>query len=129
MTDYSAYHWAKKAEYWAGQAAQGQIQTDWNQADNTKVDYIKNKPTIPTVNNSTITITQGGTIKGSFTLNQSSGDTISLDAGGGSSYTAGTGIDITSDTISVDLTAGTNVSVSGATISTSAAQVIIRRYS
>lgn len=25
----------------------GQIQSDWNQSDNTKVDYIKNKPTIP----------------------------------------------------------------------------------
>ena len=57
--------------------------------------------TVPTVNNPTITITQGGTTKGSFTLNQSSGDTIALDAGGGSSYTAGTGIDITNDTISV----------------------------
>lgn len=42
-------------------------------------------PAIPTVNNSTITITQGGVTKGSFTLNQSSGDTIALDAGGGSS--------------------------------------------
>lgn len=41
--------------------------------------------TIPTVNNSTITITQGGVSKGSFTLNQSSGETIALDAGGGSS--------------------------------------------
>lgn len=47
-----------------------------------------NKPTIPTVNNATITITQGGVTKGSFTLNQASGDTIELDAGGGggSSY-------------------------------------------
>lgn len=33
------------AKYWAGQAAAGQIQTDWAQADNTKKDYIKNKPT------------------------------------------------------------------------------------
>lgn len=41
-----------------------------------------NKPTIPTVNNSTIIITQGGVEKGRFTLNQSSGGTISLDAGG-----------------------------------------------
>lgn len=40
-------------------------------------------PTIPTVNNATITITQGGVTKGSFTLNQASGDTIALDAGGG----------------------------------------------
>ena len=39
--------------------------------------------TVPTVNNSTITITQGGVTKGSFTLNQSSGDTIELDAGSG----------------------------------------------
>ena len=40
-------------------------------------------PTIPTVNNPTITITQGGVTKGSFTLNQATGDTIALDAGGG----------------------------------------------
>ena len=26
-----------------------QVQSDWNQSDSTKVDYIKNKPTIPTV--------------------------------------------------------------------------------
>lgn len=45
---------------------------------------LSNTPTIPTVNNPTITITQGGVTKGSFTLNQSSGDTIALDAGGGS---------------------------------------------
>ncbi len=38
---------------------------------------------IPTVNDSTITFTQGGVTKGSFTLNQSSGATIALDAGGG----------------------------------------------
>lgn len=36
---------------------------------------------IPTVNNSTITFTQGGTTKGSITLNQSSDATIALDAG------------------------------------------------
>lgn len=46
-------------------------------------------PTIPTVNNATITITQGGVTKGSFTLNQASGDTIELDAGGGSSINPG----------------------------------------
>ena len=62
-----------------------QIQSDWSQADNTKLDFIKNKPSIPTVNNSTITITQGGVPKGSFDLNQSSAQTIALDAGGGAS--------------------------------------------
>ena len=35
-------------------------------------------PTIPTVNNPTITITQGGATKGSFTLNQSGATTIVL---------------------------------------------------
>lgn len=48
-------------------------------------------PTIPTVNNPTITITQGGVNKGSFTLNQSSGETIALDAGGGGSLPSQTG--------------------------------------
>ena len=45
---------------------------------------------LPTVNNSTITITQGGVTKGSFTLNQSSATTIDVDAGGsgGGSITA-----------------------------------------
>ena len=31
-----------------------QVQSDWDQADNTKVDYIKNKPTIPTIETATI---------------------------------------------------------------------------
>ena len=30
-----------------GAVPAAQIQSDWNQADNTKVDFIKNKPTIP----------------------------------------------------------------------------------
>lgn len=38
---------------------------------------------LPTVNNPTITLTQGGVTKGSFTLNQASSDTIDFDAGGG----------------------------------------------
>lgn len=47
-------------------------------------DDLTNKPTIPTVNDATITITQGGATKGSFTLNQSSNQTIDVDAGGAS---------------------------------------------
>lgn len=42
-----------------------------------------NATDIPTVNNPTIKLTQGGVTKGSFTLNQTTGDTIDLDAGGG----------------------------------------------
>ena len=62
------------------------------------------------VHNPTITITQGGVTKGSFTLNQSSASTIALDAGGGGSYTSGTGIDITNDVISVTSPTLTNKS-------------------
>ena len=43
---------------------------------------IVNRTDIPTVYNSTITLTQGGVTKGSFTLNQSTSGTIDLDAGG-----------------------------------------------
>lgn len=52
---------------------------------NNKLDYslLSGTPTIPTVNDATITFTQGGTTKGTITLNQSSDATIALDAGGG----------------------------------------------
>ena len=43
---------------------------------------INNTPTIPIVNNSTITIKQGEETKGTFTLNQSNASTIELDVGG-----------------------------------------------
>lgn len=70
-----------------------QVQSDWSQSDNTKVDYIKNKPTIPaaqvnsdwnavsgvaqilnkptipTVNNATLTIKQNNVTVASFTAN------------------------------------------------------------
>ena len=42
---------------------------------------LTDKPTIPTVNNPTITFTQGGTTKGTITLNQSDNQTIEFDAG------------------------------------------------
>jgi len=76
-----------------------QVNSDWNSSSG--VSQILNKPTlatvatsgsyndlsskpnIPTVNDATITFTQGGTTKGSITLNQSSDATIALDAGGG----------------------------------------------
>lgn len=52
-------------------------------AVDTKLDGKADIEDIPTVNNPTITFTQGGTTKGSFTLNQPGGTTIALDAGGG----------------------------------------------
>ena len=46
----------------------------------------------PSISDASITFTQGGQLKGSFTLNQASGATIALDAGGG----GGGGSDVTS---------------------------------
>ena len=63
--------------------------------------------TIPTVNNPTITINQGGTKKGSFTLNQSGATTINL-TDNNTTYTAGTGLSLS----------GTTFSVSSANVST-----------
>lgn len=51
---------------------------------------------IPTVNDATLTITQGGTTKGTFTANASSNVMIDLDSGGGSSRNIG---EIVSSTI------------------------------
>jgi len=42
------------------------------------VDYIKNKPTIPTVNDGTLTIQQNGTTVASFTANDSSNKTANI---------------------------------------------------
>jgi hypothetical protein len=62
--------------------AEVNVQPDWNQTDDTEDDYILNKPTIPTVNDATLTIMQGSTSKGTFTSNSSTTTTISLDAPG-----------------------------------------------
>lgn len=61
---------------WQNQAAQAQ--SDWAQTDNTQADFIKNKPTIPTVGDGTITIQKNGTAVDTFTTNQSSAKTINI---------------------------------------------------
>ena len=84
----------------------------------TSGDYndLTNKPTIPTVSDATIIITQGGVQKGSFTLNQASGDTIALDAGGGSplpSQTGHSGEFLTTNGTDASWTNLANVAISG----------------
>lgn len=56
------------------------VQSDWNETDTDDPAYIKNKPTVPTVNDPAVTIRQGGVTKGTFTLNQAGAATIDLDA-------------------------------------------------
>lgn len=74
---------------------------------------LQDKPTIPTVNNATITLTQGGVTKGSFSLNQSNNDTIALDAGADNAYTTdnllgSSNISITEDARVLEVTDFTN---------------------
>lgn len=83
------------AKYWAGQSQAGQVQSDWAEVDTTAKSYIKNKPALatvatsgdyddlvdkPTIGDGTITLTQGGVSKGTFTVNQSGNTTIDFDA-------------------------------------------------
>lgn len=58
--------------------AEVNVQSDWSVTDTTSDAYIKNKPTIPTVNNATLTVKQGGVSLGSFTANASSNKTITV---------------------------------------------------
>lgn len=54
------------------------IQADWNQSNTTAPDYIKNKPTIPTVNDATLTIQKNGTTVDTFTANASTNKTVNI---------------------------------------------------
>jgi hypothetical protein len=76
-----------------------QVQSNWNETDSTSKAYIKNKPTIPSVGNGTITVTQGGVTKGTFTTNQSGNSTIALDAVGSDTDVQINGTSITSDNV------------------------------
>lgn len=55
-----------------------QLQADWNETDSTKLSYIKNKPTIPTVNNGTLTIQKNGNNVQTFSANQSTNATANI---------------------------------------------------
>ena len=63
---------AGSAKYWAGQAAAGQVQADWTEADTNSKAYIKNKPTVdasPT-QNSTNLVQSGGVFTTTNNLQQ-----------------------------------------------------------
>lgn len=64
---------------------------------------LSDKPSIPTVNNATLTVKQGGTTKGTFTANASTDVEIDLDAGGGS------GSDIDTWDVNVTIPSGSYV--------------------
>lgn len=55
-----------------------QEQADWNENDSTAKSYIKNKPTIPTVNNGILTIQKNGTNITTFSANTASNTTANI---------------------------------------------------
>lgn len=92
--------------------AEVNVQADWNEADSTDDAFIKNKPTIPTATSDLVN--DSGFTAVSVTQIQSTGtkiaevevDGVTTDiyapTGGGGSYTAGDGIDITGSVISLE---------------------------
>lgn len=58
--------------------AEVNVQSDWNVADTSSDAFIKNKPTIPTVNNGTLTIQKNGTNIQTFTANSSKNVTANI---------------------------------------------------
>lgn len=55
-----------------------QEQADWDQTDTDAPDYIKNKPTIPTVNDATLTIQKNWASVGTFTANASTNTAVNI---------------------------------------------------
>ncbi len=55
-----------------------QEQADWGENDSTAKSYIKNKPTIPTVNNGTLTIQRNGTDITTFSANTATNTTANI---------------------------------------------------
>lgn len=104
--------------------AEVNVQADWSQTDTTADDYIKNKPTIPTVNNATLTIQKNGTNVQTFTANSSTNKTANItvptavseltnDSGYATTTQLNNGLATKQDT----LTAGNNIQINGNTIS------------
>ena len=82
-----------------GSATWGTIGGELSNQNDLKVmlDSKADKSEIPTVNNPTITFTQGNAVKGSITLNQANDQTISLDAGGGGGGGSGDYVPLSTD--------------------------------
>lgn len=59
--------------------AEVNVRSDWNESDSGSDAYILNKPTIPTVNDATLTIQKNGTSVGTFTANASSNVTVNVE--------------------------------------------------
>jgi hypothetical protein len=89
--------------------AEKNVQSDWNETDTNSDAFIKNKPTIPTVYDSKITLSAGDglTTGGDFTLNQASDKTITFNVG------AGEGITVNADNVAHSVPTGASATSYG----------------
>lgn len=92
-------------------------QPDWNATSGDAA--IKNKPTIPSVGNGTVTITQNGTSKGTFTMNQNCNTTIALTDTNTVTNIGTTASNYTNGNILIQGSGATTVSKSGNTVTIS----------
>ena len=74
--DFTNEEKAKLAGIAAG--AEVNVQANWNETNSSSDAFIQNKPTIPTVNNGTLTIQKNGTTVDSFTANSASNVTVDI---------------------------------------------------
>ena len=92
-------------------------QPDWNATSGDPV--IKNKPAIPSVGNGIVTITQNGTSKGTFTMNQNGNTTIALTDTNTVTNIGTTASNYTNGNILIQGSGATTVSKSGNTVTIS----------
>lgn len=104
--------------------AEANVQADWTQSNTSADDYIKNKPTIPTVNNATLTIQKNGTNIQTFTANSSTNKTANItvptavsELTNDANYVTTTQLNDGLATKQNTLTAGSNITINNDTIS------------
>ena len=83
--------------------AEKNVQSDWNVTDNTSDAYILNKPTIPTVNNATLTIKKNGTNVATFTANSATDATANITVPTGAAADKGVDTSISAASTSTNL--------------------------
>lgn len=103
--------------------AEVNVQSDWSVTDTSSDAFIKNKPTIPTVNNGTLTIQKNGTNVQTFTANQSTNATANITVPTTVAELSDASTYVTQNSLATQLankqdvlTAGDHINITGSTI-------------
>ena len=83
--------------------AEKNVQSDWNETNTSSDAFIKNKPTIPTVNNATLTIQKNGTNVATFTANSATNTTANITVPTGAAADKGVDTSISASSTSTNL--------------------------